>query len=136
MKKIALIAGAAVLLLVIIGVLLFFFVFRDSGPTPVTYFEYNLGEMYSNIADEGKILKMEPTIEYTSEAALVEIEANKTRIVNNIYEIIRNAKYENLQRPNGQERLREDIREMIIDTLESDAETISNVYFLQFIIQG
>ncbi len=49
---------------------------------------------------------------------------------------LRTKSFETLNKTNGQERVREEIRDMIIETLETDGETITNVYFLQFIIQG
>lgn len=83
-------------------------------------------------------MKFNMVIEYTDETLLDQITTNKSKkIVNNVYEIFRRKKtYEQTQSPSFQERAREEIKEMIIEILESDAETITNVYFLQFIIQG
>jgi flagellar basal body-associated protein FliL len=75
-------------------------------------------------------------VEYTDEEMLTKFTANKSKIINNIYEIFRTKSYESLNKSNGQERVREEIRDMIIEILESDGETITNVYFLAFIIQG
>ncbi len=128
---------AAVVLLAVIGAGAFFMVMNKSDePEPVVYIEYELGELYTNIADESKILKFNVVIEYTDETLLDALTQNKTKITNNIYEIFRRKTYDQTQSPSFQERTREEIKEMIIETLESDAETITNVYFLQFIIQG
>lgn len=128
---------AAVVLLAVIGAGAFFMVMNKSDePEPVVYIEYELGELYTNIADESKILKFNVVIEYTDETLLDALAQNKTKITNNIYEIFRRKTYDQTQSPSFQERTREEIKEMIIETLESDAETITNVYFLQFIIQG
>ncbi len=81
-------------------------------------------------------MKFNMVIEYTDETLLDQITTNKSKIVNNVYEIFRRKTYEQTQSPSFQERAREEIKEMIIEILESDAETITNVYFLQFIIQG
>lgn len=102
----------------------------------ITYSEYQLDEMYTNIKDPGKILKFQINVEYTNAELLPEMEKNKSKIINNIYEYFRNTDFETLNKTNGQERAREDIRDIIIEILGSDAETITNVYFVQFIIQG
>jgi flagellar basal body-associated protein FliL len=137
MNKKLIIIIAAVVLLAVIGAGAFFMVMNKSDePEPVVYIEYELGELYTNIADESKILKFNVVIEYTDETLLDGLNHNKTKITNNIYEIFRRKTYDQTQSPSFQERTREEIKEMIIETLESDAETITNVYFLQFIIQG
>jgi len=67
---------------------------------------------------------------------LTKLRNNKTAIINNVYEIFRVEKFEEVQKPTGQKRLREKIQQMIIETIDSDRETISNIYFTEFIIQG
>jgi len=137
MNRTVIIIIAVVLLLSVVGAAVFFLVFNKSDePEPVVYTEFELGEMYTNLADESKILKFNAVIEYTDATLAESFTSNKTKIVNNIYEIFRRKTYEQTQSPSFQERTREEIREMIIEILESDAETITNVYFLQFIIQG
>jgi len=137
MNKTIIIIIAVVVLLAIVGGGVFFLVLNKSDePDPVVYIEYEMGELYTNLADERKILKFNMVIEYTDETLVDVIGINKSRITNNIYEIFRRKTYEQTQSPSFQERTREEIKEMIIEILESDAETITNVYFLQFIIQG
>jgi len=137
MNKTMIIIIAVVVLLAIVGGAVFFLVLnRSDEPDPVVYMEYELGELYSNIADERKILKFNVVIEYTDEVILEMLNKNKSAITNSIYEIFRRKTYEQTQSPSFQERTRDEIKELIIELLESDAETITNVYFLQFIIQG
>ena len=135
-RTIIIIIAAVVLLAVIGGGVFLFLSNRTDEPEPVVYIEYEVGEMYTNIADEKKIMKFNMVIEYTDETLLDSLTTNKSKIVNNVYEIFRRKTYDQTQSPSFQERTREEIREMIIEILESDAETITNVYFLQFIIQG
>jgi len=138
LKKIIMIAGVALVLLIVIGVVLFMFVFnKDATPKeePVVYFEFALGEMYSNIKEEKKILKASPVIQYTDEELLDSLTKNQTRIKNDIFQIYRTRTYDQLTAPNGQQRLREDIQEMIIEIMEVEAEVISDVYFVEFILQ-
>jgi flagellar basal body-associated protein FliL len=135
MKKIIIIGVSVLVLLIIIGIVVFMFVLNPKEK-PVVYSEFSIGELYTNIQDEGKILKCNISVEYTDEEMLTKFTANKSKIINNIYEIFRTKSYESLNKSNGQERVREEIRDMIIEILESDGETITNVYFLAFIIQG
>jgi len=136
MKKIIIIA-VVVVVLIVGGLLAYFLVFNsDDSQKPIIYEEYELGEMYSNIATENKIAKFNIVIEYTNPEALVKIRNNKTVIMNNVYEIFRVEKFEDVQKPTGQKRLREKIHQMVIETIDSDRDTISNIYFTEFIIQG
>ena len=57
-------------------------------------------------------------------------------MVNNINELFRREKYEDVSKATGMQRLREKIKQMVVETLESDTDTITNVYFKVFIIQG
>ncbi|MDK2865861.1 MAG: Flagellar basal body-associated protein FliL [Clostridiales bacterium] len=138
-KKLIIIIAAVVLLLVIVGVVVVVFVLGGEPKEPViVYSEYQLDEAYSNLADEGgtKIIKYQVVIEYTDDAILTELDSNKTKIVNNIDELMRASLSEDLMKPNGKERIRQKIRDMVIEVLESDEEVISNIYIAPFIIQG
>lgn len=136
MKKVIIIAVTVFLLIVAVGLVLFLFVFNSDAEPEIVYSEYAIGELYTNIADEGKILKISMVIEYTDKDLLVKFDSNKSKLINNVYEIFRSKTYETLSKPNGQERVREELKEMVIETLDSDSETITDVYFTQFIIQG
>ncbi|MBN2897928.1 MAG: flagellar basal body-associated FliL family protein [Clostridia bacterium] len=135
MKKIIIIGVSVLVLLLIVGVVLFMFVLNPKEK-PIVYQEYEFGEMYTNIADEGKILKFSMVVEFTNPEILDKITASRSEIVNNVYELFRTKSYETLNKSNGQQRVRDEIRDMLIEMLESDGETITNVYFLQFITQG
>lgn len=138
MKKMIIIGVAVLVVLSIVGVVLFMFVFnKEDKPKEVVLTEFVLGEMYTNIADPGKILKISINVEHAQdEELLAKLTANKSKIINNINAICRSKTYEDLGKKNAQERLAEEMREMIIEVTESDEESITNVYFLVFIIQG
>lgn len=137
MKKMMMIGGIVLVLVIAIVASLFVFVFNKSDePDPVVYSEYQLGVQYTNIKDENKILKFNIAIEYTNADISSMFDSNKSKIINNIYQIFRSKDFDDLMKTNSQERVREEIKDMIIETLESDAETITDVYFLEFIIQG
>lgn len=138
-KKMLIIIAAVVLLLVIIGGVVFVVVFKKPAAEPeIVYLEYKLDEGYSNLADVGsnKIIKYQVTIEYTNADALALLDKNKTKIINNIDEIMRITSSEDIDKPNGKQRIRDRIREMVIEVLDSDEETITDVYIQPFIVQG
>ena len=137
-KKMLIIIAAVVLVLIIGGGVAVFLLTREPKEEPIVYYEYTLGEEYSNLADETskKIVKYQITIEYTNEEMLPILEANKTKIRNNIDEIMRATTSEEVEKTNGKQRLRDRIKNMIIEELESDEETITNIYIQPFVIQG
>ncbi len=135
-KLIIIVIVALILILGVVGAVVFMLSSKEKTPKEAVYFEYELGELYTNLADEKKILKFNLVIQYTNEEILEKINKNKSEIVNNIYEIFRRKTYEQTQKTSFQERIREELKEMIIESLKTDGESITNVYFLQFIIQG
>jgi len=136
MKKIIIIAVVAVVL-IIGGILAYFMIFKsDPKEVETVYFEYSFDEGYFNLADENKIAKATIVIEYTDEEVLNDITKKKTALGNNINELLRREKYEDVSKETGMQRLREKIKQMVIETLESDSDKITNIYFETFIIQG
>ena len=138
MKKILIIVVGVVLVLVIAGVAVFFLFLRTPAEKPIVYYEYTFDEEYSNLADEdsGKIIKYQVTIEYTNEDALALIEKDKTKIRNNIDEIMRSTESSEIEAPNGKQKIRQRVRDMVIEVLESDEEIITNIYIQPFVVQG
>lgn len=137
MKKLIIIGAGALVAIIIIAVLLFVFVFnKPAKPKEIVYHDFELGEMYSNLKDEGKVCKIKVSVEYTDEKMTLKLEETKSKLINNVLMIFREKTYDDLAKKNSQERLAEEIRSMIIESLESDEETITNVYFTEFIVQG
>ncbi len=140
-KKKMIIIAAAVLLIVVVAVVLIFVLGGDKEPKEVelVYSEYYFEEAYSNLAvpDDGKgsICKYRVCIKYTGDTTLELIEKNKTELLNNIDEIIRTTKKEDLEKQNGKEKLRGKIQNMVIDVLELDEEIIDDVFLQPFVIQ-
>lgn len=136
-KKLIIIIAVVAVVLIGGGVAAFMILGNKTPAEPVVvYQEYAMEEMYTNIKDPGKILKFQISIEYTDAELATEFEKNKSKLVNNIYEYFRNTDFASLNKPTGQERAREDIRDLAIETLGVDAESITDVFFIQFIIQG
>lgn len=137
-KKIIMIIAAVLLVLILGGGVIAFLLLRGPQERPIVYYERHLAEEYSNLADTDrpKIVKYRVTIEYTDSDILPLIEQNETKIRNYIDEIMRATFSEDIARPNGKQRLRERIQNMVIDVLESDEETITNIYIQPFVVQG
>ncbi len=139
MNKKMLIIIAAVVLVVIIGAgVAVFMMTRPPKEVVLTYYEYAFDEEYSNLADEAskKIVKYQVTIEYTNVELLAVFDQNRTKIRNNIDEIMRATSSVDIEKTNGKERLRDRIKQMVIEILESDEENITNIYLQPFVIQG
>lgn len=132
------IIAAVLLVLILGGGVIAFLLLRGPQERPIVYYERHLAEEYSNLADTDrpKIVKYRVTIEYTDSDILPLIEQNETKIRNYIDEIMRATFSEDIARPNGKQRLRERIQNMVIDVLESDEETITNIYIQPFVVQG
>jgi flagellar FliL protein len=137
-KKLLIIIVAVVLILVIGGGAAVFLLTRTPKEEPIVYYEYSFAEEYSNLADENssKIVKYQVTIEYTNADMAAVFEANKTKIRNNIDEIMRATLSTDIEKANGKQKLRDKIKDMVIEVLESDEETITNIYIQPFVIQG
>jgi flagellar basal body-associated protein FliL len=137
-KKLIIIIVAVVLVLAIIGVVAVVLINNSTKEKPIVYYEIQLDEEYSNLADtnSAKIVKYRVTIEYTDEKMLAEIEKNKTRIRNNIDEIMRSTLSEDIAKANGKQRLRDRIKDMVIDVLDTDEDVITNIYIQPFVVQG
>ena len=137
MKKIIIIA-VVVVLLIVAAVAGYFLVFRSdsSEDEEVVYNEFSFEEDYSNIKDDSKILKYKVVVEYTGEGTLPKLNKQKTSIKSEFSTIMKSFSYEDLKKPTGEERVGQRIRQMIIEKLDTDEDTITNVYFPVFIIQG
>lgn len=137
-KKLLIIIVAVVLILVIGGGAAVFLLTITPKEEPIVYYEYSFAEEYSNLADENssKIVKYQVTIEYTNADMAAVFEANKTKIRNNIDEIMRATLSTDIEKANGKQKLRDKIKDMVIEVLESDEETITNIYIQPFVIQG
>ena len=137
-KKMLTIIVAVVLVVVVGAGVAVFMLTRPPKVEPLVYYEYVFDEEYSNLADEAskKIVKYQVTIEYTDVEMLAVFDQNKTKIRNNIDEIMRATTAEDIEKTNGKQRLRDRIKDMVIEVLESDEEVITNIYLQPFVIQG
>ncbi len=133
----------AVLVLVVTGILVYVFVLsgdEEKEPEPLPEIAFKLPEMYTNIpvGDEEnsyKILKLQMTIMYTNPDYASELELKKDEIQDFVNGYFRDKTLETINRKNGKERVKEEIKEGIIEYLGTDETNITKILFPQFITQ-
>lgn len=97
--------------------------------------KYNLtvDDMYCNIKDSKRILKLKITIESISEKSIEKLTEKTFLVRDQVNKIVRNKTEDQLEGTDGQISLQKEIRENLIILFED--ENITNVYFNDFIIQ-
>ena len=139
MKKIIIFGGVGVLVVIIGIVAAVFFLNQEPKVVEVSYLEFPLGEQYTNIAvPEGEtpsrkpVLKYKPVIQYTNEELTLSLTANQTLLLNEFRKYFMSRNAVQLSRL---DRVQEDLKEIAIEILKSTSEDVTNVFFLEFIIQ-
>ncbi len=89
-------------------------------------FNLTLDDMYSNIKDSKKIVKLKVTISTNSKTTYEGLSEKQFLIRDDINKIIRNKTEEELQGKDGQVKLQEEIKLSLIELFND--ETITNVY--------
>lgn len=90
-------------------------------------------DMYCNIKDSKRILKLKITIESIDERSIQKLTEKTFLVRDEVNKIVRNKTDEQLEGTDGQINLQKEIRDNLIILFED--ETITNVYFNDFIIQ-
>lgn len=139
MKKIIIFGGIGLVVIIIGVVVAIFMLGGDKEPKPIEYSEFPLGEQYTNIAEEEgstatrkPVLKYSPVVQYTN-ADLAEVFPTKQVLLLNEFR-----KYfmsRTATQLNRLDRVQEDLTEIAIEVMGSDSETITNIFFVEFIIQ-
>lgn len=137
-KNIILIVILIVVIIVAIGGVAIGFTFyknnnNNAEPKEVDTFNLTLEDMYCNIKDSKKIVKVRVTVETNNERTLELLKGNQFLIRDDINKIIRNKEEENLEGEEGQVLLQKQIKDSLVDLF--DKETVTNVYFNDLIIQ-
>ncbi|MDF2545847.1 MAG: hypothetical protein K0R93_745 [Anaerosolibacter sp.] len=120
---------------IVFGGVFYFAVYKAPEKTvkEVKTFSFPIGELYSNVKDSRKILKTNIVIEMIDEKIQEKLETNKSKITNNIMEVLRSKDESSLAGEKGQQALRTEVLEAIKQVVDSDK--ITNVYFVEFIVQ-
>ncbi len=143
MKKgiiIAIVAGLLAVVIIVVGVLFGIQMMNKNNGGEKTedisnkaVFQHDVGEMYSNLSDSKKIVKVSTTVETTDEK-FIETLTNKNYIIRNeINEIIRSKKVEEIEGTDGQRNLQKQIVTRLNEVFNT--KLISDVYFNDFIVQ-
>ncbi len=136
--KLFIIIGVAVAVIAIGVVAAILLTRGEPKPVEIVYSEFFLDEAYSNLlSGENKksIVKYKVCIQYTGEKTAEVLEKNKVKLMNNVDEIMRNTKLEDLEQPNGKEKLRVRIQSMVMDSLSLDDTIITDIFLNPFVIQ-
>lgn len=96
---------------------------------------YTVGadDLYSNIKDSKKMLKINIVVETSSEELKENMENKKFLIRDTTNEIVVGKTEEDLLGENGQTNLKKEILKSLVEVFEN--ERITNIYFNDFIIQ-
>lgn len=116
-----------------VGIGIYFFKGSSEGPKEIVKHTLTLEDMFCNIKDSKRILKLRATIESTSEESIVRLEEKQFLARDEINKVVRNKTDEELQGKEGQIQLQKEIKEELIRLFNDDS--ITNVYFDDFIIQ-
>ena len=96
-------------------------------------FSLDLDDMYCNIKDSNKIIKVNITIEANNKKTIETLSEKVYLVRDEINQIIRSKTEDQLKGKEGQVNLQDDIRETLINIFDDKA--ITNVYFNDFVMQ-
>lgn len=136
-KKTTLIIVLVLLLALIGGIVVGIFFFpRNSGgekAKKVTAYTITLDDLYCNIKDSKRILKIKITLETISEKTLKKLTEKQFLVRDEVNKIITSLTDEELRGKEGQINLQDKIITKLVELF--DDESIINVYFNDYIIQ-
>lgn len=135
-KTILIVLLVILILFAVAGLILGFSIYKNSGDKNKDIEEYyiTLEEMYCNIKDSKKIIKLKATIEINNKKTYEELEEKQFLMRNEINKIIRNKEEKELLGKEGQVALQNEIKDSLIKLFDN-GESITNVYFDELIIQ-
>lgn len=136
MKKILIISLVAFLVTaILVGALLYIFVFRTPSEKVVVLptFEYQLGEFSTNLGSQRSFFKGSIVVETTDKKLLDTLEKNHIVLRDSVIKTLIGKRAEDVLDPEGQQMLRQELIQVISEVAQSDQ--ISNVYFVEYIVQ-
>lgn len=124
---IALIAG------IIVGIFIFSNNSKENKIKEVKTYSITMDDLYCNIKDSKRILKVKVTLETTSEKTAENLTTKQFLVRDQVNKIIRGLTDEDLQGKEGQVKLQDEIKTNLVELFKD--ENIINIYFDDFIIQ-
>lgn len=135
-KKIFIIAIAAFLVIVLsAGAVLLLASYKEKSQQnkPVKQYYYDVNEMYCNIKNSNKIVKIQLTIEFTDEKLAEELKNKEFAIRHEINTTMVNKTEKDLEGEEGLLSLRNELTNKIAKIFNTDE--IKKVYFKEIIVQ-
>ncbi|WP_129596945.1 flagellar basal body-associated FliL family protein [Anaerophilus nitritogenes] len=137
-KKIMLFSIVGFLLMAMVMGATFYFATQQRGEQqtavkPMKTYTYSIGEMYANVKDSRKILKVNIEVETINEKLKETFDEKRPKMTNSILELLRNKTEEELSGEKGQKALRQQVLKSIKQVIPSDE--IMDVFFVEFIVQ-
>lgn len=124
-----------VLIIVIVGSVFFLISYRNNleQEKPTALFYYDVGEIYCNLKDSNKIVKLKVTIELTNESIIEELEKRNFSIKHEINAIMMNKTKKDLEGNEGLLTLQSEITSKLSEIFNT--KNITRIYFEEFIVQ-
>lgn len=134
-KKIIIISIIVLMLLIIVsGTVFGIFFMKDNDKTEKQEeYYFNVGVIYSNLADSKRIMKLNLTISVTDEKLIEKFNKKSFLIKDELYKILRNKKTNDIEGKEGQLILKKEILSNLNKTFTTDK--IKNIYFDEIIVQ-
>ncbi len=119
---------------VFFGAIFFFMMYNPANaPRTTTTYEYNMKEFTTNLGAMKSYFKGSIVVETTNKKLVEEFDTNNSELRDVIIQILISKKPEDILDADGQQELREEIKNAIGKVLNTDE--ITNVYFIDYIIQ-
>ena len=134
-KKTIIIVVVVLILAIFAGIAVGMTIWKKSNGEPKEIIKHSLTleDIYCNIKDSKRIMKLRITLESTELKTIEKLTAKQFLIRDEVNKIARNRTDEELQGKEGQVNLQEEIKSSLVELFED--ETITNIYFNDFIIQ-
>ena len=134
-KKTIMIVVGVLALAILVGVAVGVMLWKKNDGTPKEIVKHSLTleDMYSNIKDSKRIMKLKVTVESSNIDTIETLTEKQSIVRDEINKVVRNKTDDELQGKEGQINLQEEIKNSLIELFAND--TITNVYFDDFIIQ-
>ncbi len=132
-KVLGVVAIVIIAVAVSVGVSFSLFSKAGNGSKPSEVYSLETADMYSNVKDSRRIVKIKIVVETNNEKDLAELDKKKYQIRDISNEIIRATPEKDLVDVDSQNKLREKIKKQLIE--EMGINSITNVRFNDFVIQ-
>ena len=135
-KKTIVIVMVVLIVAIVLGIVAGVFLFSNRGEAKekeVKTFSLTLNEMYCNVKESKKIVKVQLTLVTIKEKTIDKLSSKQFLIKDTVNQTIRDLTEDQLQGKEGQINLQEILLDKFVELFEDTS--IINVYFDEFIIQ-